>query len=129
MATLLLAGLLLSTLLLLAGLLLSTLLATLVLTALLLLAGLLVRILVHFVLSDYCSKRDQLIALHRNKQRLYHPICSGVIPPSPLSGTSTAAVLFPLRQEESTMGRYLLLWLLGVPIPILVLIWIFGGLH
>src|SRR6516165_5688687 len=44
MATLLLAGLLLSTLLLLAGLLLSTLLATLVLTALLLLAGLLVRI-------------------------------------------------------------------------------------
>jgi hypothetical protein len=28
-----------------------------------------------------------------------------------------------------TMGRYLLLWLLGVPIPILVLIWAFGGLH
>jgi len=27
------------------------------------------------------------------------------------------------------MGRYLLLWLLGVPIPILVLIWLFGGLH
>ena len=27
------------------------------------------------------------------------------------------------------MGRYLLLWLLGVPIPILVLIWILGGLH
>ena len=27
------------------------------------------------------------------------------------------------------MGRYLLLWLLGVPIPILVLIWAFGGLH
>jgi hypothetical protein len=27
------------------------------------------------------------------------------------------------------MGRYLLLWLLGVPIPILVLIWTFGGLH
>jgi len=27
------------------------------------------------------------------------------------------------------MGRYLLLWLLGVPIPILILIWIFGGLH
>ncbi len=26
------------------------------------------------------------------------------------------------------MGRYLLLWLLGVPIPILVLIWAFGGL-
>jgi len=27
------------------------------------------------------------------------------------------------------MGRYLLLWLLGVPIPILVLIWAFGGLN
>jgi hypothetical protein len=28
-----------------------------------------------------------------------------------------------------SMGRYLLLWLLGVPIPILVLIWLLGGLH
>jgi hypothetical protein len=27
------------------------------------------------------------------------------------------------------MGRYLLLWLLGVPIPILLLIWAFGGLN
>jgi len=27
------------------------------------------------------------------------------------------------------MGRYLLLWLLGVPIPILILIWALGGLH
>jgi hypothetical protein len=27
------------------------------------------------------------------------------------------------------MGRYLLLWLLGVPLPLLVLIWAFGGLH
>jgi len=27
------------------------------------------------------------------------------------------------------MGRYLLLWLLGIPLPILVLIWFFGGLH
>jgi hypothetical protein len=27
------------------------------------------------------------------------------------------------------MGRYMLLWLLGVPIPILVLIWAFGGLN
>jgi len=33
------------------------------------------------------------------------------------------------NKEEPTMGRYLLLWLLGIPIPILVLIWIFGGLH
>jgi len=27
------------------------------------------------------------------------------------------------------MGRYLLLWMLGIPLPILVLIWFFGGLH
>jgi len=27
------------------------------------------------------------------------------------------------------MGRYLILWLIGVPLPILVLIWAFGGLH
>jgi hypothetical protein len=32
------------------------------------------------------------------------------------------------RIEEFAMGRYLLLWLLGVPIPILLLIWAFGGL-
>jgi hypothetical protein len=32
-------------------------------------------------------------------------------------------------QGEEFMGRYMLLWLLGVPIPILLLIWLFGGLH
>jgi hypothetical protein len=30
---------------------------------------------------------------------------------------------------EEFMGRYMLLWLLGVPLPILALIWAFGGLH
>jgi hypothetical protein len=30
---------------------------------------------------------------------------------------------------EDLMGRYLLLWLLGVPIPVLILIWAFGGLN
>ena len=33
------------------------------------------------------------------------------------------------QKGAKTMGRYMLLWLLGVPIPILVLIWAFGGLH
>jgi hypothetical protein len=33
------------------------------------------------------------------------------------------------EEEESQMGRYVLLWLLGVPIPILILIWALGGLH
>ena len=30
---------------------------------------------------------------------------------------------------RTTMGRYALLWLLGVPIPVLLLIWAFGGMH
>jgi hypothetical protein len=33
------------------------------------------------------------------------------------------------NQKGDTMGRYLLLWLLGIPLPILLLIWVFGGLH
>jgi len=32
------------------------------------------------------------------------------------------------RQEE-VMGRGLLLWLLGIPLPIILLIWVLGGLH
>jgi hypothetical protein len=31
--------------------------------------------------------------------------------------------------RSEIVGRYLLLWLIGVPIPILLLIWAFGGLH
>ena len=30
---------------------------------------------------------------------------------------------------ETPMGRGLLLWLIGIPIPIILLIWLFGGLH
>ncbi|MCW5687466.1 MAG: hypothetical protein KIT76_02855 [Pseudolabrys sp.] len=48
-------------------------------------------------------------------------------------GTDPPRQEFPcriiLRTKELTMGRYLLLWLLGIPLPILALIWIFGGLH
>ncbi len=33
------------------------------------------------------------------------------------------------RLRSTIMGRYLLLWLLGIPLPILALIWVFGGLH
>jgi hypothetical protein len=42
-----------------------------------------------------------------------------------------AAVLLATRHEtpEGKMARYGLLWLLGVPIPILLLIYLFGGLH
>jgi hypothetical protein len=33
------------------------------------------------------------------------------------------------QPEGAFMGRYLLLWMLGVPLPILVLIYALGGLH
>jgi hypothetical protein len=44
----------------------------------------------------------------------------------------TGQVRIPVAQtatEERIMGRYLLLWLLGIPLPILLLIWVVGGLH
>jgi len=46
-------------------------------------------------------------------------------------GTHACRQSFPSIHIEETyvMGRYLLLWLLGVPIPILLLIAVFGGLH
>jgi hypothetical protein len=31
--------------------------------------------------------------------------------------------------QEDVMGRGLLLWLIGIPLPIILLIWLFGGLH
>jgi hypothetical protein len=40
----------------------------------------------------------------------------------------TDVCLAPERGEQK-MGRGLLLWLLGIPIPIILLIWLFGGLH
>jgi hypothetical protein len=30
-------------------------------------------------------------------------------------------------EEEETMGRGILLWLLGVPIPVIILLWLFFG--
>ena len=40
--------------------------------------------------------------------------------------------IYPYQPDDGwrrTMGRYLLLWLLGIPLPILVLIYAFGGLN
>ena len=31
--------------------------------------------------------------------------------------------------EERTMGRGLLLWLIGIPLPIILVVWLLGGLH
>jgi hypothetical protein len=32
-----------------------------------------------------------------------------------------------MQLEEDTMGRGLLLWMLGVPIPVIILLWLFFG--
>jgi len=32
-------------------------------------------------------------------------------------------------KQEDVMGRVLLLWLLGIPIPAIILIWVLGGLY
>jgi hypothetical protein len=118
-------------LLLLAGLLLSTLLAT----TLLLLAGLLVGILIlihRYILSNVGPKRHSINSRPVGKRQLVN---RRIVPArfhlewhSHLELQHHSMCSF-FRQEDSTMGRYLLLWLLGVPIPILVLIWMFGGLH
>jgi hypothetical protein len=38
-------------------------------------------------------------------------------------------VRFPTTEEptEATMGKGILLWLIGVPIPVIILLWLFFG--
>jgi hypothetical protein len=40
-----------------------------------------------------------------------------------------AAFLLQRRTLEAIMGRGLLLWLIGIPLPIILVIWLFGGLN
>jgi hypothetical protein len=40
---------------------------------------------------------------------------------------NSLAVVLPNKKEEETMGRGILLWLLGVPIPVIILLWLFFG--
>jgi hypothetical protein len=42
---------------------------------------------------------------------------------------ATGYVSGPKHFLEDDMGRGLLLWLLGIPLPIILLIWLFGGLN
>jgi hypothetical protein len=51
-----------------------------------------------------------------------------------MTGNANGTEVWRRRYEadetlEEDMGRYALLWILGVPIPVLLLIWAFGGLH
>jgi hypothetical protein len=45
------------------------------------------------------------------------------------SGNLTFPVAFSIHKKfmEETMGRGILLWLLGVPIPVIILLWLFFG--
>jgi hypothetical protein len=134
---LLLAGLLLSaTLLLLAGLrLTAALLATLLLTTLLLLAGILVWILIHRSSSPTLVRGAASIGCVSGKKPMHsRRIRSGSNTcftfEENVFGTRPQHEEFPTPNvEDRPMGRYMLLWLIGVPIPILVLIWLFGGFH
>ena len=45
------------------------------------------------------------------------------------AGTHASPTRFPFIDvlEETRMGRGILLWLLGVPIPVIILLWLFFG--
>jgi hypothetical protein len=43
-------------------------------------------------------------------------------------GTSDAASRSLSRKRRFLMGRGLLLWLIGIPLPIILLLWLFGFL-
>ncbi|MEO6784172.1 MAG: hypothetical protein ABI196_25360 [Bradyrhizobium sp.] len=47
----------------------------------------------------------------------------------PRSGTQRPPPRFSVHEElkEANMGRGLLLWLIGVPIPVIILLWFFFG--
>jgi hypothetical protein len=47
------------------------------------------------------------------------------------SGNFVYRPAFPSRQivRRNNMGRGLLLWLIGIPLPIILIIWLLGGLH
>ena len=47
---------------------------------------------------------------------------------TPWNFTTPGNVLLPNRTREQMMGKGLLLWLIGIPLPIILLIWLFGGL-
>jgi hypothetical protein len=85
-----------------------------------------------YILSNVGSKRLNQIAPQAQKTTREQPFCSCAVPgrlANRIWNSNTVRCVPSCNKEESTMGRYMLLWLLGVPIPILVLIWMFGGLH
>jgi hypothetical protein len=65
-----------------------------------------------------------------------HWLCASSFAPQRASsprGTIAPAFRYCDRLErgeaEDVVGRGLLLWFLGIPIPVIILIWVLGGLH
>jgi len=76
-------------------------------------------------------RRGSRTAFRERFSSLFSPFLAGTGPAIAVELSRVAAVLLATRHEtpEGKMARYGLLWLLGVPIPILLLIYLFGGLH
>ena len=49
------------------------------------------------------------------------------LPPEPIADLPVIKTHF-IAIKEIPMGRGLLLWLIGIPLPIILIIWLFGGL-
>jgi hypothetical protein len=60
---------------------------------------------------------------NRGKQTVF-PCVRSKREPVTAQGVSTARAIM-----EVEMGKGLLLWLIGIPIPIIILVWLLGGLH
>ena len=70
------------------------------------------------------STKCPILVTGRHKQSAFF---SGLAAsPSP-ELRAAPCVADPSRNEEAMMGRGILLWLLGVPIPVIILLWLFFG--
>jgi hypothetical protein len=57
-----------------------------------------------------------------------HPTLARAFAPGLLEHDLLIRVLLSVEKlEEANMGRGILLWLLGVPIPVIILLWLFFG--
>ncbi len=45
------------------------------------------------------------------------------------AATGVVRASFHRRSSEDNMGRGLLLWLIGIPLPIIFVVWLLGGLN
>ena len=62
--------------------------------------------------------------LHAKHRTLVTIVADVIMEPEATAGVLDATLDF---MEATTMGRGILLWLLGVPIPVIILLWLFFG--